>query len=55
MGPQGEPRLVVLCRRGNNSQRVVARLQSMGVSGVVDVIGGVDEWIRLVQREMPSL
>jgi rhodanese-related sulfurtransferase len=50
--------LIVLCRRGNNSQRVVTRLRQLHGAeegSVVDVIGGVDEWIRSVEPQLPLL
>ncbi len=59
---EGEgPRLVVLCRRGNNSQRAVLRLRQAlgaGLAGpgkVVDVVGGVEEWVRKVDVGAPCL
>ncbi|PNH10824.1 Adenylyltransferase and sulfurtransferase MOCS3 [Tetrabaena socialis] len=49
------PRVVVLCRRGNNSQRVAARLAALGVAGVTDMRGGYQAWAREVDPEMPLL
>jgi adenylyltransferase/sulfurtransferase len=47
--------LVVLCRRGNNSQRVVERLRGAGVKNVIDLVGGVEAWIAQVDTHMPHL
>ncbi|EFJ41079.1 hypothetical protein VOLCADRAFT_68613, partial [Volvox carteri f. nagariensis] len=50
------PRVVVLCRRGNNSQRVVARLAGvLGAEGVTDMLGGYAAWAREVDPDMPLL
>lgn len=49
------PRLVVLCRRGNNSQRVAARLRALGGRGVTDLVGGYQGWAREVDPAMPLL
>ena len=40
---EGEPPLVVVCRRGNDSQRAVADLRAAGVAAV-DVAGGLAAW-----------
>ncbi|GIL95722.1 hypothetical protein Vretimale_1687 [Volvox reticuliferus] len=50
-----QPRVVVLCRRGNNSQRVVARLAGLGVKGVTDMQGGYTAWAKQVDPDMPLL
>ncbi|GIL44131.1 hypothetical protein Vafri_1664 [Volvox africanus] len=50
-----QPRVVVLCRRGNNSQRVVARLAGLGVKGVTDMQGGYMAWAKQVDPDMPLL
>ncbi|KAG2438321.1 hypothetical protein HYH02_011018 [Chlamydomonas schloesseri] len=54
-GPRPRPRVVVLCRRGNNSQRVAARLAALGVAGVTDMRGGYQAWAREVDPAMPLL
>ncbi len=38
------PTFCVVCRRGNDSQRVVALLKDNGVSGAIDLIGGLNAW-----------
>ncbi len=47
------PQVVVLCRRGNNSQRVAARLRALGVGGVTDMRGGYQAWAREVDPGVP--
>ncbi|KNE69525.1 hypothetical protein AMAG_14089 [Allomyces macrogynus ATCC 38327] len=44
--------LVVLCRRGNDSQRAVANLRKEGIE-CVDVIGGLEAWSADVDPEFP--
>ena len=44
------PPIVVICRRGNNSQRAVVRLRELGVAAV-DVIGGYQAWATEVDAE----
>lgn len=48
-------RLVVVCRRGNDSQRATLLLREHGVSNVIDVIGGLERWAQTVQPGMPVL
>ncbi len=36
----------VVCRRGNDSQRVVDLLVANGVNDVVDLAGGLEAWAR---------
>ena len=40
------PAVCVVCRRGNDSQRVVHLLIANGVNDVVDLAGGLDAWAR---------
>ncbi len=47
--------LYVLCRRGNDSQRVVARLRQQGVGNAVDVAGGLERWGLEVDASLPRL
>ncbi|KAG2438319.1 hypothetical protein HYH02_011016 [Chlamydomonas schloesseri] len=54
-GQRPRPRVVVLCQRGNNSQRVAARLAALGVAGVTDMRGGYQAWAREVDPAMPLL
>ncbi len=49
------PRVVVLCRRGNNSQLAALRLAAAGVAGVTDMRGGYQAWAREVDPHMPLL
>lgn len=51
----GGRRVVVLCRRGNDSQLVVRTLQEWGVRGAVDLEGGYLAWARDVDPLMPLL
>ncbi|KAL4451956.1 hypothetical protein ABPG75_007618 [Micractinium tetrahymenae] len=52
-GLQPQPPLYVVCRRGNDSQRAVARLRQLGISHAVDVVGGVEAWAREVDPSFP--
>ena len=40
------PAVCVVCRRGNDSQRVVDLLVANGVNDVVDLAGGLEAWAR---------
>lgn len=51
----GGDKLYVLCRRGNNSQRIVAKLREMGISNAVDVVGGIEAWAKELEPTMPVL
>ncbi|KNE68364.1 hypothetical protein AMAG_13022 [Allomyces macrogynus ATCC 38327] len=51
LAPNGTS-LVVLCRRGNDSQRAVAKLREEGIE-CVDVIGGLEAWSADVDPEFP--
>ncbi|KAJ3364771.1 hypothetical protein GGF31_008917 [Allomyces arbusculus] len=51
LAPDGTD-LVVLCRRGNDSQRAVAKLREEGIK-CVDVIGGLEAWSTEVDPEFP--
>lgn len=42
--PVTRPVMYVICRRGNDSQRVVNLLNQAGVHGAVDVAGGLQGW-----------
>lgn len=48
------PPLYVVCRRGNDSQRSVARLRQLGISHAVDVVGGMEGWAREVDPGFPT-
>jgi adenylyltransferase/sulfurtransferase len=45
----------VVCRRGNDSQRAVARLRQAGVLHAVDLVGGMQAWVREVDPSQPLL
>ena len=47
-------RLCVICRRGNDSQRVVKLLQCNGVNGIVDLVGGLEAWCREPGVDFPG-
>ncbi|GAB4818434.1 hypothetical protein N2152v2_005480 [Parachlorella kessleri] len=46
--------LYVLCRRGNDSQRAVARLRQLGIVHGVDVVGGMEAWAQQVDPDFPT-
>lgn len=50
----GAPACVVVCRRGNDSQRAVRMLREGGVGGAVDVVGGLAAWSRGADVGFPA-
>ena len=53
-GKVGNCLLFVICRRGNDSQKAVLKLLSVGVwEKVMDVTGGLLEWSTVVDRHFP--
>ena len=46
------PPLFVVCRRGNDSQRAVARLRQLGIAHAVDLVG-MEAWAREVDPSFP--
>ncbi|KAJ0103027.1 hypothetical protein Patl1_04106 [Pistacia atlantica] len=46
--------LYVVCRRGNDSQRAVQRLQTMGFTSARDIVGGIESWARDVDPNFPT-
>ncbi|CAI0437314.1 unnamed protein product [Linum tenue] len=46
--------LYVMCRRGNDSQRAVQLLQSMGFPSAKDIVGGLEGWAREVDPDLPT-
>ena len=46
--------LIVLCRRGNDSQRAVQKLRNEGVKRAIDVIGGLEAWAAEVDTSFPT-
>ncbi|WVZ82319.1 hypothetical protein U9M48_029592 [Paspalum notatum var. saurae] len=47
------PALVVLCRRGNDSQRAVRLLREKGFASAKDIIGGLQAWGQDVDPDFP--
>jgi adenylyltransferase/sulfurtransferase len=45
--------LSVICRRGNQSQRALLKLKSVGLEDAVDVIGGMQAWSEGVDDSCP--
>lgn len=45
--------LYVICRRGNDSQRAVVKLESLGITNTFNVTGGVAAWHHKVDPEFP--
>jgi adenylyltransferase/sulfurtransferase len=45
--------LYVVCRRGNDSQRAVARLRDLGLDHAVDMVGGMEAWGKEVDPTFP--
>lgn len=39
--------VIVVCRRGNDSQQIVQSLRGCGVAAAVDLIGGLSAWSQL--------
>ena len=52
--PPAHPPLYVVCRRGNDSQRAVARLRELGMAHAVDVVGGMEAWAHEVDPGFPT-
>lgn len=53
-GVQPQAPLYVVCRRGNDSQRAVARLRQLGIVHAVDMVGGMEAWAREVDPSFPT-
>lgn len=47
------PSLIVVCRRGNDSQRAVARLRELGLGQARDVAGGMEAWAARIDPTFP--
>lgn len=45
--------LYVVCRRGNDSQRVAQLLKDSGITNVVDVVGGLQAWAEEADPSFP--
>ncbi|KAH7440132.1 hypothetical protein KP509_04G093100 [Ceratopteris richardii] len=48
-----ESQIIVLCRRGNDSQLAVKYLRENGKTEAVDIIGGLESWARDVDPRFP--
>eukprot|EP00892_Ulva_mutabilis_P003198 jgi/Ulvmu1/1287/UM011_0011.1 len=48
-------RVVVMCRRGNDSLVAAESLRHAGVANVVDLVGGIHAWADAVDASMPKL
>lgn len=53
LASRGGAEVLVMCRRGNDSQRAVVALDAAGVPGARDVEGGIEEWARTVDTTFP--
>lgn len=49
----GDPKIYVVCRRGNDSQRAVKRLREIGHKNVVDMVGGMEAWAKEIDPTFP--
>lgn len=49
----GDKQLVCICRRGNDSQRAVKLLESLGVNGAKDLIGGLHLYSQEIDDTVP--
>lgn len=47
--------VVVMCRRGNDSQVAAAQLRQRGAHNVLDLVGGLHAWAESVDPNMPKL
>jgi adenylyltransferase and sulfurtransferase len=47
--------VVVVCRRGNDSQIAAAMLRESGLNRVFDLVGGLHAWADSVDPSMPKL
>lgn len=52
MGP--EHKTILLCRRGNASQRALAKLQIAGANNVFDIVGGLEAWRCNIDSKFPT-
>lgn len=52
MGPGHKT--IFLCRRGNASQRALAKLQTAGANNVFDIVGGLEAWRCNVDNKFPT-
>lgn len=50
---KGEKQCIVVCRRGNDSQLAVEKLRSSGIIQSYDIIGGLLQIAKTVEKDMP--
>ena len=48
-----ETPVVVVCRRGNDSQRALRRMQELGLTTGKDLLGGMEAWAREADPSFP--
>ncbi len=46
--------VVVVCRRGNDSQHIVQSLRQHGIQSAVDLIGGLSAWSQHADQSFPN-
>ena len=46
-------RVIVFCHHGIRSRNLIAQLQTMGYSNLIDMIGGIDAWSLMVDPAVP--
>ena len=46
--------VVVVCRRGNDSQHIVQSLRQHGIQSAVDLIGGLSAWSQNADQSFPN-
>ena len=46
--------VIVVCRRGNDSQHIVQSLRRFGVASAVDLIGGLSAWSQQLDPSFPD-
>lgn len=46
--------VIVICRRGNDSQHIVQSLRSSGIASAVDLIGGLSAWSQQLDPSFPD-
>ncbi|DBA82552.1 TPA: Adenylyltransferase and sulfurtransferase MOCS3 [Trebouxia sp. C0005] len=46
--------VVVVCRRGNDSQHIVQSLRQQGIQSAVDLIGGLSAWAQHADQSFPN-
>lgn len=51
--PEAADQILVVCRRGNDSQEVVQQLHSLGITGAMDIVGGLTAWSQTVDPSFP--